>query len=750
MALKFEIIGNNLVVTDTADNSVKLERPSADVFGVCEAGKFKIFTRTSRNDVVLEGDYTSLINSAGSALDATSLRSFFRSNLGFSKAGSSALTTLPSVIGTLSWRGFSNLNNGFPAFKLGGQAIGRSYPKNICGKAINGWKLVMVGAYTWPEVDASGGTIQALVEYPVGSGTTYPITFSGLSEGTIPTAWPKILESDVVPFNWLPDTEAFIAMSGAGVIPCTYVGDWASTSKTNGRDLFIQIGSSNKAAMQVNNLTLNQIKNMRQVPTSRAITEASWSSANGGQLTLRVWGHGLSSSVGVKALVRASIGGQTSIDGLYTLSTSGPDQIIIPMATDPTSGGTVPITDFGLVEFWSMPTGFNIAVNNGVATVTHTAHGRAAGHWWTYTGFSAIGWNKDWEIDTIVDANTYTFKVPAGLIAPTTYGAITNTYGVSTITSQYGLRPYGVVGLTDTDCQFVVCNSVNTTVDIISDNTYQAGLARRLMGPVPTLDGSQNNDALYRWIAGMDTDHSIRRELASRYCSSFFLGPWRNDYGNWSETTWTGLRDLYYSLLQYEPFKTWAAHGKNSILLDIAPNTSSEDEFSSLDKQNVWANDAGRQKFNEFLRSQVGSVFNRLFDYAGLIEPFGQPGKFNIHPRARQVKASITAGSSLITFDPDTPIDKLDDGLCIAIRGAGASGSDGTTMLVGLRYRSPTTAIACFSTQLRLPFTATSTVVSAVAYVGARHLVQKNSTNSTIHEGQAAFELAQRTIGLKK
>lgn len=93
MALKFEIIGNNLVVTDTADSTVKLERPAADVFGLCEANQYKILTRAQRNDELLKGDYSNLVDSSGAALDAASLRSFFRSNLAFNSAGSAASTT---------------------------------------------------------------------------------------------------------------------------------------------------------------------------------------------------------------------------------------------------------------------------------------------------------------------------------------------------------------------------------------------------------------------------------------------------------------------------------------------------------------------------------------------------------------------------------------------------------------------------------------------------------------------------------
>lgn len=94
MALKFEIIGNNLVVTETSDSTVKLERPASDVFGVCETNQFKIFTRTQRNDELLKGGYANLVDGSGAALNKAALTTFFRSNLGFSSAGASALTTI--------------------------------------------------------------------------------------------------------------------------------------------------------------------------------------------------------------------------------------------------------------------------------------------------------------------------------------------------------------------------------------------------------------------------------------------------------------------------------------------------------------------------------------------------------------------------------------------------------------------------------------------------------------------------------
>lgn len=99
MALKFEIIGNSLVVTETADGTVKLERPASDVFGVCELNQFKIFTRTQRVDILLSADYSSLVDSTGAALTKSTLTTFFRNKLGFNKAGSSALTTIQGTFG---------------------------------------------------------------------------------------------------------------------------------------------------------------------------------------------------------------------------------------------------------------------------------------------------------------------------------------------------------------------------------------------------------------------------------------------------------------------------------------------------------------------------------------------------------------------------------------------------------------------------------------------------------------------------
>jgi hypothetical protein len=655
--------------------------------------------------------------------------------------------SFPQIMGPASVRPFTNLNNGFPAFKLNGQAIGRVYPKNTSGKTIKDPRLTMVGAMQYIENDASGGTVQAFLEYPTGSGQIYNFTFSATSEGTIPTAWPKILESDPLPFDWLPDTEGMLAMSGAGNIPCTYVGDWAINSRSN-RDLFIQIASSNKAAMQVNNLTVNQIKNMRMVPTSRAITSATWAATNGGELTLRVWGHGQVSAANVKALVRVST---ANINGLYTFSLSaGSDSIIIPMAVDPTNGGTVTVADWGLIEFWGAPAGFAIAVNNGVATVTHTGHGRVPGTWLMFTGFTAAGWNRDWEIDTVIDANTYTIKDIGSLGVPTTYGGVTNAFGAPTGTSQYGFRPWQLVGTHDGNVPFVLCDSTDTTVDLISGSSYLSGMAHRLLGGYPSGAGSQNNDSLALWVAGLFGDHSIRLELARRYHTSFHMHLCLNDAGNFAESTYPNWIANFNTLMNVEPFKTWAAHGKNSVVLSNSGTTTSSDEFSTVDKQSVWVNDVARQRFNDYMNSLMGKVFDRKFDLAALLEPFGQPGKFRVHPRARQIIVSTTANSSLLAIDPSTPIDKSDDGLCLAVRGAGASGGDGTTFLCSIRYRSPTLAIACQNTQQKLTTNATNTVANGVGYLGARHFVQKNSTNSTIHQGQAAFELAEREIGMKR
>jgi hypothetical protein len=87
MALKFEIIGNNLVVTDTADNSVKLERPAADVYAICETDKFKLVTRTDRNDILLTKDYTGLVDSANTGFSKDTFTNFCRHSLGALKQG---------------------------------------------------------------------------------------------------------------------------------------------------------------------------------------------------------------------------------------------------------------------------------------------------------------------------------------------------------------------------------------------------------------------------------------------------------------------------------------------------------------------------------------------------------------------------------------------------------------------------------------------------------------------------------------
>lgn len=101
MALKFEIIGNNLVVTDTADNSVKLERPAADVYAICETDKFKLVTRTDRNDILLTKDYTGLVDSANTGFSKDTFTNFCRHSLGALKQGGFTFID-PSLVPVLS------------------------------------------------------------------------------------------------------------------------------------------------------------------------------------------------------------------------------------------------------------------------------------------------------------------------------------------------------------------------------------------------------------------------------------------------------------------------------------------------------------------------------------------------------------------------------------------------------------------------------------------------------------------------
>lgn len=87
MALKFEIIGNNLVVTDTTDRSVKLERPAADIYAICEADKWKLVTRTDRSDVLLTYNYSGLVDSANTGFSKDTFTNFCRHSLGALKQG---------------------------------------------------------------------------------------------------------------------------------------------------------------------------------------------------------------------------------------------------------------------------------------------------------------------------------------------------------------------------------------------------------------------------------------------------------------------------------------------------------------------------------------------------------------------------------------------------------------------------------------------------------------------------------------
>lgn len=88
MAIKIEIIGNNLVISDTTDGSIKLERPAADVYALVEnSDAFKIVTRTDRSDVLYTHDYTNLVDSTGGALSKASLITYFRNSLGALKQG---------------------------------------------------------------------------------------------------------------------------------------------------------------------------------------------------------------------------------------------------------------------------------------------------------------------------------------------------------------------------------------------------------------------------------------------------------------------------------------------------------------------------------------------------------------------------------------------------------------------------------------------------------------------------------------
>lgn len=97
MAIKIEIIGNNLVISETADSTVKLERPAADVYVATDPSKFKIITRTDRADILYEHDYNNLVNAAGTALDKAALTTFCRTNLGFKKGGSSSSNNVPVI-----------------------------------------------------------------------------------------------------------------------------------------------------------------------------------------------------------------------------------------------------------------------------------------------------------------------------------------------------------------------------------------------------------------------------------------------------------------------------------------------------------------------------------------------------------------------------------------------------------------------------------------------------------------------------
>jgi len=633
-----------------------------------------------------------------------------------------------------SWRNIAS-ETCFPTSKTGAQALSVSIHKNF-DDSLSQVKLVYVNAMRYDESgSANPYSVQAKVEYPIGS-TPQAVTWTGSNTGTVPGTGLKTLESDAAslspPIPRGADFKVWTFESGTGGIPACTGGDFASFYEQGNELMFLNDNAAN-THLNLYNLNATQLSLLSMSPGTLVSTGATWASTSGGTLTVQLPNHKRTDTTNVRAILSGFT--PSAINGYYVATVSGTNAITVPLVSDP--GAT---TEAGVVQFVSIPSSTpTYNAGTGLVTVVRSngIQGFLSGQMIEVVNAVPTGYNGKFRISR-VDANTFTYPVASDPGTNTSVGY----YRAVSPSNIYHIRPAAIIGLSTIESPAGVGDSRSSRgeVDGPSDISRRAGVAERSIGAAfPVLNLSAANDRLEYYVTNAATDHAIRTNLASQYATSAILALGTNDYTNYAAGTFSTLQGYYNSFWNLPPWSTFKTRAKNFVATIPSANTSSRDQYSTLEGQATSSTgEQVRSLYNRLLSSDIGIKYKKIFDVSTLYEDKITAGIMKVSNKAaRNVTVSATAGDSLITFDASTPLSPTDHGSKISIAGAGGGAA---TTFGYLYYISPTQAWYFTTGTFIAPNTIGTTVSSVTARLNVRQQVIFANSGNTVHESPEAFQ----------
>jgi len=654
-------------------------------------------------------------------------------------------TTLTSSVRGVAHRG------GWPSSSQGNQLMGVSMWLVEPG---SNYQLRLVGASQRSETISIAGTSNIYVEAPAFSGNWYQTTLNASpsirfiqDQGTTPNAANNyfIIDTDPIPVTFTEQTLLRVAMSAKGGWPCmsNYDGYYEGRPSL---EFTITNVSANDAALQLATIGTTAINNIitaiQNNGTANAPRVAAAANYSGGALSITAYSHGIASATNNKVILTSWVNSGTALDGIYSFSTAGGDGISITMS-DP---GT--ISQLGTITLASAIT--SATWLGGVITFTRTAHGYVPGQVITVQGTTSTGSsiNGDLTVDTVPTADTFTvnFASNAGTIT-TTNACMFPKYAIPS--ADYHLRPYTIRALSNVACPALAADSTTQTVGRILDNTRLCGVTQQLVGRVfPFCDISANSESLDHWL-NTPAEIIIRQRIIAD-CQGIVYGYGKNDESVYTTfPTWKAAHDAWWALPEQAALQN---SGFNFCVIVPSRAITSRDDWTTIDGQSTPTIKVLPQ-FQQYLRSLVGTLYRKAFDYAAGLTNRNQPYSYKVNVDTPTITFTTTAGS------PDVAVSAISagaftdqyDGCWVYLPGAGASGAN---VYAIIKWISSTRFIAMSPNEaIFTPLTravAVSAVTNGTGRINPRRCIAYSASQSdTIHENPRAMYDAAREVWLE-
>lgn len=650
------------------------------------------------------------------------------------------------VTQTTSLRGVGH-RGGWPNSNVGAQTLGMSIWDVEPG---TNYRLLFVGAVAATELAARAGTIQAKVEAPYGSGNWLTVNFNASPSGTFSQSGTVpdesnnyyMLLSDAIPVTFTERTTLRVAVSSKNGFPALYSADGHLEGRWS-KEFTILNGSTNDLAVQLASTPQYQINLVADAVESeglgmvpRICAASSWT---GGTLSLTSYSHGISTSTNNKIVLSGFVNSGATLNGTYSFTSSGGDGLTVAIATDPGS-----ITQNGIIRLAQSIT--SATWSAGEVTLTRAAHGFVEGQVISIRGTTSTGTSINGDFDIIEVPTVDTYKIALATTSGTV--SVTNGYVFTKYqkpSSLYHTRPYSILAESNVACLALAGDSTTHTVDFIQDSTRLSGVTQRCVGELfPFMDLSANTEGLSHWI-GHPSQVVIREKILERYTQGILFGYSKNDESAYATIAdWINAHNTWWA----RPSQAALANSKfNMAILVPSRGVGSRDRFASVEGQTK-PSDIRLQQFHQYLYSRVGTLYHKLFDYASILTIPNQLYAFEVN-NTQNIIVTTTAGSTVVTVDPSTPITSEVNGKLILLPGAGASNGD---LYVNMKYVSPTKFIAMEPEySIRVPRAVNTAISGATGVIGVRkYITPTPSLVTSLHENPAAIAKITSTIALKR